>query len=69
MNTKRHPNLSDTLANLIGDVIVDARHKLIDEAWFGRPTRSDTPNHYESLWERYGHPNDLIQDEPPDIDR
>lgn len=32
------PRFTDSLANLIGEAVGDIREKLVEEAWFGRPT-------------------------------
>lgn len=58
-HNKSKPSFTDNLANLVSDIVGDARSKLIDEAWFGRSTASEPSNYYESFWKRHGPPNDL----------
>lgn len=38
MPDHRNPTqrMSDNVANLFGDAVADIRHKLVEEAWFGR---------------------------------
>ena len=66
-------NLTDTLANLIGDAIGDVRGKLIEEAWFGRPINDKAEiAHYEDLWFRQGGPEESAREQPDpemEIDR
>jgi len=55
---KPKPSFTDNLANLVGEATTDIRHKLVEEAWFGRSTPSEPSNYYESFWKRHGMPND-----------
>lgn len=36
-NRKPAEGLIDTLANLVGEIVTDARQRVLEEGWFGRP--------------------------------
>ncbi|MFN4092173.1 MAG: hypothetical protein ACK4FG_04685 [Brevundimonas sp.] len=57
-HNKSKPSFTDNLANLLGEATTDIRHKLVEEAWFGRSAGSEPSNYYESFWKRHGMPNE-----------
>lgn len=65
------PSFIDSLSNLVGDIVSDARDKIVEEGWFGRSTTSQLPNYYESFWQRHGYPGEVSQERErgDDIDR
>ncbi|MDO9223601.1 MAG: hypothetical protein Q7U20_07805 [Caulobacter sp.] len=61
---------TDTLANLIGDVVGDIRDKLVEEAWFGRPisNRAEVA-FYDDLWTKRGGAEEVARpSETPEIE-
>lgn len=57
-HNKSKPSFTDNLANLVGAATTDIRHKLVDEAWFGRSAAGEPSNYYESFWKRHGPPKE-----------
>lgn len=45
--------LIDTLANLVGEIVTDARQRVVEEGWFGRPvTAGSYDDHLAALYSK-----------------